>query len=1061
MRLCTLALEGYGRFSERVLELAPGLQIIIGPNEQGKSTLRSFIADMLYGQKRSTMHRLYDEGHELRRPWSHPDRYGGRLVYQLDNTDVIEVTRTFDELAETVRVHDRSNARDITGDFEQFGNKEPAFALRHLGLTKDVFLSTATFSHMTLDDLGDKNALAQIREKLLSLADSGEEASSAEEALQWLGDRIAYIGQPSTGVGVEAAVAAHRPLPAGRRRVAELTAEHEAARQLQETLSARDAKRRRLQAEEQELRQRRSARTEELERLEKSERAARLEEAENLTAEIEAATKRCFELNAVREFASEKAAELQRADSRLAEAQAQFERARGEHDELHRQLAVERKRLQADGACAVEDISEEDETRLAELDAAVQRLRERLEETQESRKAAEERLARAEESLEALPDFSLMASDPVDWLTQLTSSFRVAQRSRDDECEKRDALEADRQRCLDALDGPLGVFVGCDDFPSLAREYEFDARLFDERYSQDTSLIERLRADIQDYRERLPGFIHMTCVSGALMLVLLVAAYITGNQAILIPASLSGLGLFWFVGNWIYVRDALKRTNRQLVTFELDMVDPSERTGEGHEIIEEMMSEAHCETLRELEALYDQYREVTIELAAVEQTCDAQRARAQEAEERVGSMFERYQQTFAELGAELESEDCLDEAASLAATRYQEYRDAKLRRRENQEAFEKRSAAEQDLQSKLDVLVEEECKLALRVRAIMRDNGYEEEKNHDSALRAVRSYRIRAAQSREKSGRVHVLEEKTETVDARFFESERERDESEEQLRRLLHDAGVESIEEWKEKADQAQEYQEAREKRTFLEKQRSALLRGQELEALRAQVDAQGNTQGAGGDVEAIKEELAGLNEQIDALHEEAHALHIEIAERAAGARSLNEIEEERAAVEKRITDLDFDLRAASYAMAQIEEVARDKHSRIAPRLASAASAFMSEITAGAYQELIINRDLDISVRIPQTQQLDNDLDHRLSKGTVDQIYLALRIAMVRILSENRESLPMLLDDPFANYDDERLERTIGLLARIAQNHQILVLTCREDVVRAAKLVQAPIIEL
>ena len=80
MRFLKLWLDGYGRFAGTSIELAPGLQVILGPNEQGKTTVRCFVGDMLYGQKRSTLQRLYEESNELRRPWIGADTYGGRLT---------------------------------------------------------------------------------------------------------------------------------------------------------------------------------------------------------------------------------------------------------------------------------------------------------------------------------------------------------------------------------------------------------------------------------------------------------------------------------------------------------------------------------------------------------------------------------------------------------------------------------------------------------------------------------------------------------------------------------------------------------------------------------------------------------------------------------------------------------------------------------------------------------------------------------------------------------------------------------------------------------------------
>jgi uncharacterized protein YhaN len=83
------------------------------------------------------------------------------------------------------------------------------------------------------------------------------------------------------------------------------------------------------------------------------------------------------------------------------------------------------------------------------------------------------------------------------------------------------------------------------------------------------------------------------------------------------------------------------------------------------------------------------------------------------------------------------------------------------------------------------------------------------------------------------------------------------------------------------------------------------------------------------------------------------------------------------------------------------------------------------------------------------------------LSKGTVDQIFFALRLAMIQCIGETGETIPMLLDDPFPNYDDDRLLRSMKLLAAIGQTNQVLLFTCRDDVVRAAETVQAPILRL
>ncbi|MDQ1256177.1 MAG: family ATPase, partial [Candidatus Hydrogenedentes bacterium] len=611
MRFCTLELQGYGRFFDRVLELSPGLQVVIGPNEQGKSTLRCFMGDMLYGQKRSVTQRLYDPSHELRRPWANPDCYGGRIVYHLDDGRQIEVSRNFDKRNESVQVYDRTNALDITDDFDRMRNREPMFAMEHLGLTKEVFLSTATMTHMTLDELGDRNALTEIREKLLSLADSGEDTTSADTALKWLNNRIAAIGQTS---------ARSKPLPMARARLAELDAEREASLALRGALTEIEEQRRVLREEERGLRRRRVALQENLSALERIERAERLREIEALMREIDEVTKRCFALGAVREFPLDRLRDVQRTENAMANTKAQLARMRKERGDLAQQLETEKERLGPGSDAALVDIPEDVENRLAELESKIVRLRDRFDEAKATRDSAEERFKAAQETLARVPDFSPMSPDPMEWLTQLSSSLRVVQRARDEECGQRDRLNQDIDRRRAALSGPQRVFVGCENFPDMAREYELQRHDMDDQIAYLSNRIESLNADAEEGLDRIPDFRKMTILSGVLLCVLLGAAAFTGNMAPLFPAALTALALFYFAGNLLYIHDGARRAERDMGKLH-DEIARLQRLGTEHgHTIEKMMRGADCQTLRELEALHEQYRDNNRELTGLEET---------------------------------------------------------------------------------------------------------------------------------------------------------------------------------------------------------------------------------------------------------------------------------------------------------------------------------------------------------------------------------------------------------------------------------------------------------
>ncbi len=1053
MKIRKLWLNGYGRFFKRTLDLSPGLQVILGPNEQGKTTLRAFVGDMLYGQKRSSVQRIYDEANELRRPWHTPTCYGGEMVYVLDDGREIEVHRDFDRKQESVKVFDRARAQEITDQFEVLRNREPDFAQAHLGLSKSMYLGMASIGHAELEDLGDADALSQIRERLLALADTGEEEGTSEAALKRIEERIVSIGRDGTRT---------RPLPAARARLAEVEAEWEQAQALRRELAAMEEKRREALARVEVHREERARLEDEVRLLDRLDRARRLHEAEALMADIDEATKRCFALGSVREFPLDQQHEVQRSANLVATAQAQLQRTEAERIELERQLEEERKRLGGAAERAPVEFPEETEKRLAELESNIDRIRERLEEVEASVAIAERRYGEAQADLERLPDFSRLPSEPVLWLNQLANSFRMAQHSRENERQAHRKLQGQVARRRDEVSGPERVFSNVPDFGDFAREYQVEQRLFSEQEAQAREQVESLQAALDDHVEEAPGLGLMAVFLLVATPALVIAAFYFGNMGILVPAALCGLGFAYFVLGYTLRRNSAARTRQALIDAAQHLEDLRREWIARAAPMEELLREAGCATLREMEALYDKYREDRADLVSLVHSLEAQEARVHDEEERVDMLFEHVRDMFEQAGEEVHHEREVADAAARAIARYQEYRDAKRRSVESRDLLAHHKAEQKRLRDHLEAVLREERTLSLEARRIMREDGFPEEMKHDSALNALRAYRLRSAQIRQKRGRIEVLQEKLNDLGRRYDAEKKDLARHEETLARYLRRAGVATVEEWHERAEQAKTYREIWKHRSSVKQQLDTLLRGEDLEALRAAVDGGEPLPAA---PERSREELKEAIEQavlaIEEAQKEAHALHIAVTEHAAGMRSLNEIEEERADLTARIEELELDLEAAAYAYTAIESVARDTHARLAPRLAERASRYLREITDGAYSELHIGRDLRISVRIPQTSSLTSEPEKRLSKGTVDQIYLALRLALVQSLSENGESIPMLLDDPFANYDDDRLRRAMALLMEVSKRSQILLFTCREDVARAAQAVGAPVMKL
>lgn len=126
-------------------------------------------------------------------------------------------------------------------------------------------------------------------------------------------------------------------------------------------------------------------------------------------------------------------------------------------------------------------------------------------------------------------------------------------------------------------------------------------------------------------------------------------------------------------------------------------------------------------------------------------------------------------------------------------------------------------------------------------------------------------------------------------------------------------------------------------------------------------------------------------------------------------------------------------------------------------------ATAFLEErmggdvamLTGGRYDRIRVADELQIDLW--SKERGDWVPVSALSQGTIDQVYLAARIQLVRLVTQDRRP-PLLFDDPFVTYDDERAARAVELLRGLAADHQILYFTTsdRYDAV-ADKVIELP----
>ncbi len=130
-------------------------------------------------------------------------------------------------------------------------------------------------------------------------------------------------------------------------------------------------------------------------------------------------------------------------------------------------------------------------------------------------------------------------------------------------------------------------------------------------------------------------------------------------------------------------------------------------------------------------------------------------------------------------------------------------------------------------------------------------------------------------------------------------------------------------------------------------------------------------------------------------------------------------------------------EIAAIRLAAENLFRAADDIQNTFGDELETAASDYIRTLTDGAYTKIKLDTNAGITLTVGTR---DVPLES-VSRGTIEQTYLCVRLAAADVLSPE-VSMPLLLDDTFAYYDDVRTKRAIDLLEK--SKHQVLLMTCQ-----------------
>jgi uncharacterized protein YhaN len=114
-------------------------------------------------------------------------------------------------------------------------------------------------------------------------------------------------------------------------------------------------------------------------------------------------------------------------------------------------------------------------------------------------------------------------------------------------------------------------------------------------------------------------------------------------------------------------------------------------------------------------------------------------------------------------------------------------------------------------------------------------------------------------------------------------------------------------------------------------------------------------------------------------------------------------------------------------------------------PQVLRRASHYFDLLTGGRYPQVMAPLEGESFLVI--NRQGSHVPPERLSRGTREQLYLALRFALIQEYSQEGRSLPLILDDILVNFDPYRARQAIRLLQEMSDSHQLLLFTCHPHI--------------
>ena len=196
--------------------------------------------------------------------------------------------------------------------------------------------------------------------------------------------------------------------------------------------------------------------------------------------------------------------------------------------------------------------------------------------------------------------------------------------------------------------------------------------------------------------------------------------------------------------------------------------------------------------------------------------------------------------------------------------------------------------------------------------------------------------------------------------------------------------------------------------------------------------------------EIAQYKEDIMRVSSDIEEVRTSIATLNVEINQMES-SEEYSSILHKITLEKEKMKSYSFEWAALKLAAESLEETKKTYHKKYMKDVISKATEYFKIITNKKY--INIFPPINDSLFTVETHNYTRFKINQLSQGTIDQLYVSIRLAISSVMSE-KHAVPFIIDDAFVHFDHKREQAMLNLLTKICEDQQILFFTCKKHLI-------------